>query len=228
MENAKIADQPTFPPKNLWNKWEIRASQAALTNLDTLKNCESKGPVEKFEAHHEFGRGENHAKKRRRRTKLCSHWRPIRGQIRIKYTTINQTNIFMHISGVHLCISGWIGRLWLSWCHFSSAALFRVLKHRLIVLNYIFSYNKTIFCPKLCSERNRPFFRAIAPASPGRTAQRKFKSKKHDDCQQQAPLECIHDILRRRESAQRAARRHRRIPVQNIPPLFCHCKSSLN
>ena len=30
-------------------------------------------------------------------------------------------------------------------------------------------FTKTIFCPKLCSERNRPFFRAIAPAaSPGR------------------------------------------------------------
>ena len=76
-----------------------------------------------------------------RRTKICSHWRPIRGRIRTKTTTINHTNIFIHILGVCLCISGWIGRLWLSRYHFSSAALFRVLEHRLIVLIYIFSYN---------------------------------------------------------------------------------------
>ena len=78
-----------------------------------------------------------------------SHWRPIPGRMRIKNTTINHqtsfffVNIFMHISGVCLCNSGSIGRLWLSWCHFSSAALFRLLKHRLIVLNYIFSCNNS-------------------------------------------------------------------------------------
>ena len=151
-ENAKIADQPTFPPKDLWNKWEIQASQAALTNLDTLKFRESKGPVEKFEAHHEFGRGKNHAQKRRRRTKFCSHWRPMLGRIRTKNTTINHINIFMHVLGVHLCNSGWIGRLWLSWYHFSSAALFRVLEHRLVVLNYIFSYNNSSMKLKLSHE----------------------------------------------------------------------------
>ena len=71
---------------------------------------------------------------------FCSHWRPIRGRIRTKNTTINQINVFMHILGALLCDSGSIGLLWLSWCRFSSAALFRGLEHRLIVLHYIFSY----------------------------------------------------------------------------------------
>ena len=78
-------------------------------------------------------------KKRRRRTKFCSQQRPIRGRIRIKNTTINHMIVSMHILGAHLCISGRIGLLWLSWCRFSSAALFCVLEHRLIVLNCIFS-----------------------------------------------------------------------------------------
>ena len=91
-------------------------------------------------------------KKRRRRTKFGSHWRPIRGRMRIKNTTINQTNVSINTLGAYLCDSGSIGLLWLSWYHFSSAALFRVLEHRLIVMNCISSYNNSPTKLKLSHE----------------------------------------------------------------------------
>ena len=68
---------------------------------------------------------------------------PMRRRMRIKNTTINQINTCIYVLGVHLCNSRWIRRLWLSRYNFSSAALFRELEHRLIVLNYAFSYNNS-------------------------------------------------------------------------------------
>ena len=142
-EKSQVTAGPTFPPE-IWQKELIEpACLAYVPSLDTLKVGAIEGPARKFRTQAELSRGKNHAQKRRRRTKFCSHWRRIRGRIRIRNTTINQTNIFMHVSGVYLCNSGSIGRLWLSWYHFLFAALLRVLKHRLIVLNYAFSYSNS-------------------------------------------------------------------------------------
>ena len=130
-EKSQFPAGPTFPPE-IWQKDLIEpACLAYVPTLDTFKVGDIEGPARKFRTQAELSRGENHAKKK------DDDWRPIRGRIRTKTTTINHTNIFIHILGVCLCISGWIGRLWLSRYHFSSAALFRVLEHRLIVLIYI-------------------------------------------------------------------------------------------
>ena len=145
---GKVANyrRTNFSPE-LWRKDCCeQAICARVTHLHLMEISDQEGPAQKFAVQ----RGEKIThKKRRRRTKFCSHWRPMRGRIRTKTTTINHTNIFIHILVVNLCISGWIGRLWLSRYHFSSAALFRVLQHRLIVLIYIFSYNNSAMKLKL-------------------------------------------------------------------------------
>ena len=59
-----------------------------------------------------------------RRDNFCSQQRPIRGRIQTKNTTINHMIISIYVFGAHLCVSGWIGLLWLSWYRISSAAFF--------------------------------------------------------------------------------------------------------
>ena len=97
-------------------------------------------PAQKFEAQLSQSRGKITQKKRQRRTKICSQQRPIGGRIRNKNTTINHINVSTCILGAHLCDSGWIGLLWLSWCCILSAALFCDFGYRLIVMNHDLSY----------------------------------------------------------------------------------------
>ena len=142
-EKSQVTAGPTFPPE-IWQKELIEPACLAYgPSLDTLKVGAIEGPARKFRTQAELSRGKNHAQKRRRRTKFCSHCRPMRGRIRTKTTTINHVNLFTHVLGVCLFNSGSIGLLWPSRCHFSSAALFRELEHRLIVLNYAFSYSNS-------------------------------------------------------------------------------------
>ena len=54
-------------------------------------------------------------------------------------TTINHANTCTHVLGVCLCNSGWIGQLWLSQHHISSAAHSVCVFTWLIVMNRIFS-----------------------------------------------------------------------------------------
>ena len=151
-ENAKSPTDRGFVPKNLRNKRRFEPATLTYPMSKQLRLDTSLAGLKNSKQNMCFARTKHHAKKRRRRTKFCSQWRPIRGRIRTKITTINHINIFMHILGVCLCISGWIGRLWLSRHHFSSAALFRVLELRLIVMNCISSYNNSPIKLKLSHE----------------------------------------------------------------------------
>ena len=140
-EKSQITAGPTFSPE-LWRKDCFEpASRVSANNLHLLKIVRCKGPVRKFAVQDEKKRGENHARKTTTPHEILLSLAAAAGADTNKTTTINHANIFICILGVYLCNSGSIGMLWLSRHYFSSAALFRVLEHRLIVLNYIFSYN---------------------------------------------------------------------------------------
>ena len=139
-ENANSPVRPNFVPKNLRNKRRFEPATLTYPMSKQLRLDTSLAGLKNSKQNMCFARTKHHAKKRRRRTKFCSQQWPIRGRIRIKNTTINHMIVSMHILGACLCNAGRIGLLWLSWCRFSSAALFRGLEHRLIVLNYVFSY----------------------------------------------------------------------------------------
>ena len=95
-------------------------------------------PARKFEAQLPQSRGKKSRTNATDEPKFCRQQRPIGWEIRSENTTINQIIISLHVLGAYLCDAGGIGLLWVSRYHISSAALFRQLEHRLIVLNHIF------------------------------------------------------------------------------------------
>ena len=62
-------------------------------------------------------------------------------QVRLENSKRSFRNRGEKIMGAYICDAGGIGRLWLSQYHISSAAFFRQLEHRLIVLNHYISYS---------------------------------------------------------------------------------------
>ena len=152
---GKVANyrRTNFLPR-IMGKRMLRASPLSLDAASALdEDCSPCRAGSKIRSTRREKEGrKSRTKKRRRRTKFGSHWRPIRGRMRIKNTTINQTNVSINTLFAHLCGCGSIGLLWLSWYHFSSAALFRVLEHRLIVMNCISSYNNSPTKLKLSHE----------------------------------------------------------------------------
>ena len=151
-ENAKIAGRPTFAPKNLWNKWSFELAEHMYRIRTLLGFGTSKAQLKKSKHNMCLVGGTSRAKKRRRRTKFCSQQRPIGGRVRTKNTTINQTNVSINTLGAYLCDCGSIGLLWLSWYRFSSAAPFRAVQQRLIVMICAFSYNNRQMKLKLSHE----------------------------------------------------------------------------
>ena len=146
-EKSQFPAGPTFPPET-WQKDLIEpACLAYVPTLDTFKVGDIEGPARKFRTQAEPSRGENHAQKTMTtHENLLSLAADSGADTNKNHNNQPCEHFHTYILGVCLCISGWIGRLWLSLsrCHFfslSSAALFRALEHRLIVLIYIFSYN---------------------------------------------------------------------------------------
>ena len=143
-EKSQFPAGPTFPPET-WQKDLIEpACLAYVPTLDTFKVGwgDIEGPARKFRTQAELSRGKNHAQKAMTtHENLLSLAADSGADTNQKHN--NQPNKHFHAHLRRVSLHFWVdwAAVALTVCHFSSAALFRVLEHRLIVLICVFSHN---------------------------------------------------------------------------------------